>query len=429
MGCLFRLLFLLVLVVLVGVPGGAVLLGIDRAPLVERQGKLSLGDLRQAQLLAQRYDPRRMDPRKVTAVTATQNELNTLLRGALMGVRQAAARVNVDRRGVLAGLTVELPVPRNPVGRYVNIRIAIAPSQQGLAVTRLAAGRIEIPPFLVRPALRLILDRLTGPGKGEPIVASVRSVRIAAPVVTVAFQPPPALVEDLKKAAMRQVRVSHPRTVRVYYETLARAAGRSTGRGRVSLADFVREAFRLARERSETHDAVRENEAAVIALAMMFGDPRFEKFVGEVLSPAERRQWRAREQVRLNGRHDFVQHFAISAGLALTGGAAAADIIGELKEVKDSGHRSGFSFTDIGADRMGVRFARRSTGDRATAIRFQNTLAALRDERGFFPHLADLPEGMSEAEFRRRFGDVGSPAYERMVGEIDRRIDAIPLYR
>ena len=36
---------------------------------------------------------------------------------------------------------------------------------------------------------------------------------------------------------------------------------------------------------------------------------------------------------------------------------------------------------------------------------------------------------MSEAVFRGRYGDVGSPAYQRMIDEIDRRIDSIVLYR
>jgi hypothetical protein len=41
----------------------------------------------------------------------------------------------------------------------------------------------------------------------------------------------------------------------------------------------------------------------------------------------------------------------------------------------------------------------------------------------------DLPESMPEAEFKRRFGGVDAPAYNRMIAEIDGRIAALPAYR
>jgi hypothetical protein len=138
---------------------------------------------------------------------------------------------------------------------------------------------------------------------------------------------------------------------------------------------------------------------------------------------------RALGQFRLDGRHDFVQHFAISIGLTVTGGDLAANIIGELKEAKDSQRSSGFSFTDIGADRAGVRFARLATASPASARRVQEMMAAADGEHMFFPRFADLPEGMSEAAFRRRYGDVGSTEYRRVIAEIDRRIAEAGIHR
>jgi hypothetical protein len=40
----------------------------------------------------------------------------------------------------------------------------------------------------------------------------------------------------------------------------------------------------------------------------------------------------------------------------------------------------------------------------------------------------DLPEFMSPAEFQRRFGGVGKPAYARMMEEIEKRIAGLALY-
>ncbi|MDJ0892730.1 MAG: hypothetical protein QNK18_16245 [Gammaproteobacteria bacterium] len=44
------------------------------------------------------------------------------------------------------------------------------------------------------------------------------------------------------------------------------------------------------------------------------------------------------------------------------------------------------------------------------------------------PRVSDLPEHMSQAEFERRFGGVGSARYSQMKDEIERRVAACLLY-
>jgi hypothetical protein len=45
------------------------------------------------------------------------------------------------------------------------------------------------------------------------------------------------------------------------------------------------------------------------------------------------------------------------------------------------------------------------------------------------PDVSDLPEFMQEAEFKRRYGGVGSPAYNKLMAEIDARVASRPLLR
>jgi hypothetical protein len=425
-----RWIFALFVLLLLGLPAAAVLTMVEREPLVSRTAAgFNMGDLHRAQALAERYDPRRMSPQRVTTVRATADELNTLLRGAIVGVPRVASRVEVSRFGVLAGVTVELPVPENPLGRYVNIRTLVAPSERGLEISRFAVGRVEIPPSAIRPAMRLGLDRLVGAGKGEPILGSVKSVRVAGSGVSVAFQPPPTLVADIKAVTRTHTVVSDPTTVRAYYDAIDRTVAGLPRHSAVSLVEVMRPVFRLARERSAARDPRKENEAALLAVAIYFGDGRFAHFVGPVLSEARKKEPRELGRFRLDGRSDFVQHFTISMGLTLTGGDFAANIIGELKEASDSRGSSGFSFTDIGADRLGVQFAKLAVSRHDAAIRVQQIMSEARQEQVFFPRFADLPEGMSEAAFRRRYGDVGSTQYRSVIAEIDRRIAGAHLFR
>ncbi|NKB19601.1 MAG: hypothetical protein GKS01_03555 [Alphaproteobacteria bacterium] len=323
-----------------------------------------------------------------------------------------------------------MELPENPLGRFLNIRTIIASSSRGLRFYRLFVGKVEVPRQFIVPALRFALDEIVGEGKADPILKSIRSVKVLGPTVYVRFQPPANLIKDIQTAAKKRISVSSPQAVKPYYALVEKLAAQHSSRGRISLGEFLRPLFKLAGKRSASGDPIKENEAAILAMALYFGDGRFERFIGEVRTTHQKSKRRNNSNVRLNGRHDFVQHFAISAGLTLTSGENAANIIGELKEVKDAANKkSGFSFTDIGADRMGVRFAKKATETRSKALEFQRVLSVATSERRFFPTFTDLPEGMSTAQFKSRFGGVNSTKYKNEIAKIDKRIDAIGMYR
>lgn len=428
MKLLIRLIFFTIVLAIV-VPAAIVVLSIEKRPAVGPMAKLSLADVRRAQALIKYYDPKNIPSDRVTVIRTNQAEINTVLNASLSPLRIVRGKAHVTYSGTEIAVTVALPAPDNPLGRYVNIVGVVAPSREGLKISRLSLGRINIPPAIVLPTLRFTLDILVGPGKGAPIMRSIRSVRINGSQVAINYQPPPKLVEDLQQATLRHAAVSSPGRVRIYYRQIARTAERLPRRGHVSLTRFIGPVFALAKERSVKEDPVEENRAAVLALALYFGDYRFERFIGTVTDQAMRDRRGNIEHVRLRGRHDFVQHFTISAGLSLTGGRDVADLIGEIKEVKDSGTRSGFSFTDLAADKAGVRFAELAVLNRDSARRFQRLLSAGPGEDLMFPRTDDLPEKLSAARFQAQYGGTDGAAYKRLVAMIDRRIDAIPLFR
>jgi hypothetical protein len=237
------------------------------------------------------------------------------------------------------------------------------------------------------------------------------------------------MVARVKAVVKRVARGGKPEVVRVYYIKLIELSRRQGSRSPTSLTAFVQPLFRLAGERSRTGNPIDENRAAILALSLYFGDQRIENVVGDVLGADMRRKRRQTDHVRLDGRHDLVQHFVVSAGLALASGAVVANAVGVAKEIADSAGGGGFSFTDLAADRAGIRFARAAVVTRDDAVRFQRRLSDLITEADIFPAVLDLPEGLSESEFKRRYGDTNSRAYGRIVAEIDRRIGKITLYR
>lgn len=103
--------------------------------------------------------------------------------------------------------------------------------------------------------------------------------------------------------------------------------------------------------------------------------------------------------------------------------------MGLYKELEDARGGSGFSFDDLAADRAGTRFGELAAGDRRSALELQRRVLAGDLAQGLLPPVADLPGALQQREFLQRYGGVGAPAYERELERIERRIDALRVYR
>lgn len=404
--------------------------GLEDTPMVTESAKVNVRDIQSAKDFLKQYDPRNLPDGKITTITANQGQINTALAAALAAVPQLKARIVPSRFGLLAAITGEAPVPANPFGRYINISMLVESSTTGLKIGRLSIGEIEIPTAIVRPVFIMVMDQVAGPGRGKAFLETIRSVQVTGSQVRVVYRPKEGLLDELKTAAKETVVAGDAKITRVYWEALHDIHRRTPTSRRVSLTQYIPPMFALAKKRSAGGNAIEENKGAIFALAMFFGDIRIERFVGTVRQGEYTGGPRKLSHVRLQGRHDWVQHYLLSAGLALAGGRGIADFIGEIKEVQDATKKiSGFSFTDIAADRAGVRFAEVATGSVASAREVQNYLARGISEGQFFPEIRDLPEGLTDAQFRAQYGERESATYKRQIAEIDRQIATIPLYR
>jgi hypothetical protein len=168
-----------------------------------------------------------------------------------------------------------------------------------------------------------------------------------------------------------------------------------------------------------------ENRAAIFALAFYASGTGL-----AAVTPAAAQWPQARRRtVTLAGRDDFPKHFLISAVIAAAAGSPLADAVGLYKEVDDSRGGSGFSFNDLGADRAGTRFGEIASQSPERARKLAQALASGVKESDFMPDVADLPEFIPEAEFKRRYGGIGGPAYNSMMATIDARVASRPLLR
>lgn len=404
--------------------------GLEDTPLVTKGPEVGVQDINAAKKFLEQYDPRNLPDGKITVINANQRQINTALAAALAAAPFLKARVVPSRFGLLGAVTAAPPIPGNPFGKYVNVRMLIESSTEGLQIGRLSIGEIEIPTAIVRPVFIIVMDQLAGAGRGKAFLETIRSVKVTGSQVQIVYRPKDGLLDELKTAAKETVAAGDPKITKLYWQKMHEIHRAIPTRGRASMVQYLPPIFALAKQRSAGGDAVEENNAAIFAMAMFFGDIRLERFIGKVREGETTDGPGKTSHIRLQGRHDWVQHYLLSAGLTLAGGRGIADFIGEAKEVQDATNKaSGFSFTDLAADRAGVRFAEIATGSVDGARRMQEFLSRPISEKQFFPEIRDLPEGLTAAQFKDRYGARESDRYKRVVAEIDRRIAAIPMYR
>jgi hypothetical protein len=130
------------------------------------------------------------------------------------------------------------------------------------------------------------------------------------------------------------------------------------------------------------------------------------------------RRLRAMGIPTVRGRHDLVEHFAVSAGLCVLAGPALAESAGLIKERRDADGHSGFSFVDYQANLAGIHFAQALGRSRITLA----DVAGEFDLERFVPTGGDLREGLSAAEFADAYGSFTDPRFMSERAKIERRV-------
>jgi len=423
----FKFLFYsLLLSIVLGLPV-LLWLMVEETPWISETDPLTVEDVERAKRLLRNLDPRQLKDGETRRLTLTERDASLLIDQALSRWPDAA-QVKALTRFTPNHAQVEatLPLPSNPIGRYLNARIQLTPSASGLLVTEAKIGRLSIPGGVCRWLTDLANNYLQDRPEHQQLkqvwdVLSDIQIENGSAAVTVRYDQ--ALAQRLE-AKGRDWALPKPDRIRlgVYNDVLV--ATTRTLRKNSSLVFLLKPLFARAAERTALGaDPVAENRAILMALALYLSGKNPTRILGE--------KYDAPNSIRptLAGRGDLAQHFSISAALAGVMNSHIANIIGVFKEVQDSQGGSGFSFADLTADRAGVRFAEQATASPASARDTQQRAAALNAEAAIMPSITALPEGLQDPEFRRRFERRDSAAYNVVKDEIERRLNQCDFYR
>ncbi|HEY0957559.1 MAG TPA: hypothetical protein VGE36_22600 [Roseateles sp.] len=403
----------------------ALALAVQRSPRWPEPTAVSAADVARARDFLRRNDPRRPAPGPFRTLIASEREANLLLdqlaRRLAPGMPGASAQLTLGSGS--ARLQASLPVPHSPVTAWLNVDATLSETPGLPAIDALQVGRLPVPAWMAARLLPGLAERLHATPEGALALDMVRRVRLMPARLEVIYEwsddGQQRLLGTLLPPAEQARLTAYAQALSGALQAHASAGGGAS----LPLERLLPPLFTLASQRSVGGgDAIAENRAALLTLALQAIGRRMSDLVPTIQAAPQPQH----VPLTLVGREDFAQHFLVSAAVALEGGGPLADAIGVYKEVADLRHGSGFSFNDIAADRAGSRLGLLARRDPHA---LQQRLARGVRESELMPDVADLPEFLGRQEFLATYGGLDGPAYRRMLADIDRRLDALPLLR
>lgn len=375
-------------------------------------------DLARAAALLRAHDPRRVPPGRLSTMALSGRDLEVLFNHGLHRWPGAAGRVDLQRAAI--GVTLSAPVPRNPFGRWLNVRARWLQTERLPRLDSLHVGSLRVPVRLGQWAGLKLIERADLRKEWQLTAEVVQRVRFTPQRLLLAYawrdDSAQRVLESLLPADEQQRLLAHAEHLSALVAAIAPAR-------EAPLAQLLGPMFELAQQRSAAGgDAAAENRAAIVVLAL-FANGRD---IGSVLPGSLGGPRPRRLRLLLAGRDDFPRHFLASAALVVGTSDAVAQTIGLNKELADARSGSGFSFNDMAANLAGARFGAMALQAPAD---LQARVAPGVGDDDLMPAWADLPQFMPEAEFVRRYGGVGAPPYQAMMAEIERRVGALRLFR
>ncbi|MDP3287517.1 MAG: hypothetical protein Q8M64_04345 [Methyloversatilis sp.] len=365
-------------------------------------------------------DPRRLRTGQRSEIRLDTADLQLLAHEA--GRRLPATRLDLqpDAGGMNIAASTQVPA----ISRWVNVQARVAVSDTGQpALDTLRIGQLTVPDFIAQPLVGRAVPRvLEMAGVGidpQRFIDLLDRVQISPAGIALNYV---WSTELWKEGVQSMLPAGEAERLGFYHEALVKVVVGMRKDGDSELLRAMQALFALAEHRSSGGDAQAEQRSAVLALALFVNGRHPRDLVPQAA------EWLPvpRLSLTLRGREDLSQHYVGSALLALHAGAGWADAIGLSKEVRDAQVGSGFSFTDLLADRAGTRLGEQIAAGRGNVS--QRFAAGLPVDE-VLPPIDGLPEFMPEEEFLRRFGGIGAPAYQAVIDDIEARLEKLELYR
>lgn len=408
------------------------LFGIENHPKVSQSKALSYENIKKAKQILKDNRLKQFSQRKIKTLSLTETESNLLVSYAIsqgLDINDLFVEVKFSDDTFRFILTKKLSFLTSD--RYMNIQLTLLPEDNLLKLDACQIGRLRIPGGFIQPVMSVLHYLFLKIEFYENLwqnVHAIKKVTIKQKRMTCYYKLDHAMIKDLQEKS-RSFLIPDLQQLKLieYHNHLSQLTVNNVNRKNAVL-NLLKEMFAFARDNSKTNDdPVLENKTALQVLSLYVTHQRLDRFLnpeyrGVIKQPAK-------TKLMFQNRTDLPKHFLVSAAITVSAGSKFARLVGIAKEIDDSDGGSGFSFADLAADKAGVLFGELATASSQKAAAFQEKIRLIRSEAELFPSISDLPEGIMELEFKRRYKDLDSDAYQLIHTEIEKRLNRCRLYR
>ena len=415
---LIKFIFLALFLLLLSIPV-FIWFSLAETPLVIQQEQLSAADISRAQQIVKTTNPYSMRDGQTQTLSLSEHDLNLAVNYLSRQYLKSSSLIHLNQQQLQIQSTHQLPILITK--KYLNIELVFNENQKIPEIDSLTIGSISIPKYILYPTVRGLINYLSSTNEWKLGRNMIKTAYFQPGMLEVTFEMNHEHIQKMRQSLLSS---SSSETLSFYYKALVKHSNAIPDGKKVSLAEFLPPLFQIAVEQSDDDTAVEQNRALLMILGSYLSGSGLPTLVPEHKKIGAVKQIR----LRLANRKDFAQHYIISASIAAAGDGQLANMIGLYKEISDSIKGSGFSFTDLAADRAGTRLGEKLTHP-DFARQLQIAISKGVTEQDLAPQIKDLPEHMSAAEFKARYHSVGSPAYQAVDIEIEQRINNTPLLR
>jgi hypothetical protein len=393
----------------------ALSLAIEDRPRIERQVILTPDHIGRAKQIidAHRY---RVRPGMLAATTITSSDVD--LAANYLAHRFGKGSAQVILADGNAVIRLSLPMATNPVNGYINLAASVMEVDGKPQLRSVQVGKLLLPDMLTQILALQFVDWLRQGPEYKAGLDSLKRIKLSRNELGIVYR----WAGGFSKGMRASIIDKQERERLLRYQSIL-AANSVRNEAVMPLSEILPPLVRVAAARSVNGEALAENRAVILVVAFHVLGVSLKRILPEAAN------WprSAPQSITLDGRDDFAKHFMASAAIAAYADTVLSDAIGLYKEIEDSLHGSGFSFNDIAADRAGTKFGEKAVISEASAQQLQRRVVSGLKDGDLMPLWSDLPEFMSETEFKQRFGGIDAPAYRGMMQKIEQRVAALSV--
>ena len=368
-------------------------------------------------------------------ITMDVSDISLLLRHSLQLTNLSDTwnvRVLAEEKTINYDLNWKLPLESIPL--YINFKGSFRQENDQLKLYELGVGNLQIPNswtgHLIKFVESTVLDSSSTYRTIERFLEKVTIKSIASSEINIQLEWEPDFLSELSDHAQRWLISSDDkeRIVRHYLLINDVVTTIPLDVRAISMTKLLETTFAAAYENSIAGaDPLAENRTLLQTLAIYVNNEDIAKLIGaDAASDLPLARF---IEVRLFRRQDLAQHVASVAAITASLGPELAALLSTAKETYDARYRSGFSFSDLTANSVGVALASRAMQDRDSAIEMQKRLSELKAESDFMPEVGNNRDGLPESTFTAIYADSSSAEYIQRMNEIREAIEAKPIFQ